>query len=420
MNSWDGSSTRWATRSTGGARRGRGTPARCVLQRRRRCRGAASRAPLATGIRAIDGLLTCGKGQRLGIFAGSGVGKSVLLGMIARNCTADVNVIALVGERGREVREFLERDLGPGRARASRWWWPPPPTSRRCCASRRACVATTIAEYFRDQGLDVLLMMDSLTRVAMAQREVGLAVGEPPATKGYPPSVFALLPRLLERAGMAAQGSITGLYTVLVEGDDMNEPVADTARAILDGHIVLSRKLAAAGHYPAIDVLESVSRVMTDIIDPRMRVQLAVRRARRAGDPPRGGRPGQHRRLRARQQCAHRLRAGEDRRGAGFLRQGMQERSRVRRDLGSAAPAAGMRGRDAPVSIAEGAGRAADRRRPPPAGTGGGLAHPGARAAGSGGDGVQSARPIAARHWRCARGGSTGSVSRGCAPGSTG
>jgi flagellum-specific ATP synthase len=232
-------------------------------------------APLATGIRAIDGLLTCGKGQRLGIFAGSGVGKSVLLGMIARNCSADLNVIALVGERGREVRDFLERDLGPeGLAKSVVI----AATSDQPALLRikSALLATTIAEHFRDLGLDVMLVMDSLTRVAMAQREVGLATGEPPATKGYPPSVYALLPQLLERSGMAAQGSITALYTVLVEGDDMNEPVADMARAILDGHVVLSRKLASEGHYPAIDVLESVSRVMTDIVAPEA-AQLAVR-----------------------------------------------------------------------------------------------------------------------------------------------
>ena len=223
--------------------------------------------PMATGVRAIDALLTCGKGQRVGIFAGSGVGKSVLLGSIARNCTADLNVIALVGERGREVRDFLERDLGPeGLARSI----VVTATSDQPALLRikSALLATTIAEHFRDQGRDVLLVMDSLTRVAMAQREIGLAVGEPPATKGYPPSVYALLPRLLERSGMARAGSITALYTVLVEGDDMNEPVADMARSILDGHIVLSRRLASEGHYPAIDVLGSVSRVMHEVVPP--------------------------------------------------------------------------------------------------------------------------------------------------------
>jgi flagellum-specific ATP synthase len=223
--------------------------------------------PMATGIRAIDALVTCGKGQRVGIFAGSGVGKSVLLGSIARNCAADLNVIALVGERGREVRDFLERDLGPeGLARSI----VVAATSDQPALLRikSALLATTIAEHFRDQGRDVLLVMDSLTRVAMAQREIGLAVGEPPATKGYPPSVYALLPRLLERSGMARTGSITALYTVLVEGDDMNEPVADMARSILDGHIVLSRRLASEGHYPAIDVLGSVSRVMHEVVPP--------------------------------------------------------------------------------------------------------------------------------------------------------
>jgi len=223
--------------------------------------------PLGTGIRSIDTLLTCGKGQRVGIFAGSGVGKSVLLGMLARHADADVNVIALVGERGREVRDFLERDLGPeGLARSV----VVVATSDQPALVRikGAQVATAIAEYFRDQGKDVMLMMDSVTRVAMSQREVGLAIGEPPTTRGYTPSTFALLPRLLERAGMGEKGSITGLYTVLVEGDDMDEPVADAVRSILDGHIVLSRRLQSQGHYPAVDVLESVSRVMVDVIPP--------------------------------------------------------------------------------------------------------------------------------------------------------
>lgn len=219
---------------------------------------------LPVGVRAIDGLITIGKGQRMGIFAGSGVGKSTLMGMIARNTTADINVIALIGERGREVREFLERDLGEeGLARSVVIVV----TSDQPALIRikGAFVATSLAEYFRDQGNDVLLMMDSLTRFALAQREVGLAIGEPPATRGYTPSVFALLPRLLERAGTSEHGTITGLYTVLVEGDDMNEPVTDAVRGIIDGHIVLSRDIAAMNMYPAIDVLNSVSRVMIDI-----------------------------------------------------------------------------------------------------------------------------------------------------------
>jgi len=223
--------------------------------------------PLPTGIRCIDALLTCGKGQRFGIFSGSGVGKSVLMGMIARYTKADVNVIALIGERGREVREFLEKDLGEeGMARSV----VVAVTSDQPALIRLkgALVALTIAEFFRDQGKDVMLMMDSITRYAMAQREVGLAIGEPPATKGYTPSVFSLLPRLLERAGTSDRGSITGLFTVLVEADDFNEPISDAVRAILDGHIVLSRGLAARNHYPAIDVLSSVSRVMIDIVSP--------------------------------------------------------------------------------------------------------------------------------------------------------
>ncbi|MBN9622735.1 MAG: FliI/YscN family ATPase, partial [Actinobacteria bacterium] len=221
---------------------------------------------LALGVRALDAFVPCGVGQRVGIFAGSGVGKSSLLGMIARSTSADVNVIALVGERGREVREFVERDLGPALERSV----VVVATSDQPALVRikAAFAATAIAEHFRDQGNDVLMMMDSVTRFAMAQREVGLAIGEPPATRGYTPSVFALLPRLLERAGTSAAGTITGLYTVLVDGDDMNEPVADAVRSILDGHAVLSRDLAHAGHYPAIDVLASVSRLATEICPP--------------------------------------------------------------------------------------------------------------------------------------------------------
>lgn len=228
------------------------------------------REPLALGIRAIDGVLTCGKGQRVGVFAGSGVGKSVLLGEIANSSEADVNVVALVGERGREVREFLEKDLGPeGLARSVVIV----ATSDAAPIQRvkAAFTAVTIAEYFRDLGENVLFMMDSLTRFAQAQREIGLAAGEPPATKGYCPSVFSILPRLVERLGNCRSGSITGILTVLAEGDDLNDPVADSARSLLDGHIVLSRKLADRGHYPAIDILQSISRLMNIIVSENHR-----------------------------------------------------------------------------------------------------------------------------------------------------
>lgn len=234
--------------------------------------------PLPLGVRSLDGLLTAGRGQRLGIFAGTGVGKSILMGMICRHTQADVNVVALVGERGREVREFIDTQLGPaglGRSVVVVC------TSDEAPALRvRACLhATAVAEYFRDQGCDVLLLMDSLTRMAMAQRQIGLAAGEPPTARGYPPSVYALLPRLLERAGRTARGSITGIYTVLVEGDDLDEPLSDAVRGILDGHVWLSRALANRGHYPAVDVLNSISRVAPDVTPPAQRA--AAQRVRR-------------------------------------------------------------------------------------------------------------------------------------------
>jgi flagellum-specific ATP synthase len=225
---------------------------------------------LQTGVRSIDGLLSIGKGQRIGIFAGSGVGKSVTLGMIAKNTNADVNVITLIGERGREVKEFIEKDLGEEGLKKS---VVVVATSDKPALIRMkgAFIGTAIAEYFRDIGMDVVLMMDSLTRFAMAQREIGLTVGEPPTTKGYTPSVFAVMPKLLERAGITDRGSITGFYTVLVDGDDMNEPIADAARSILDGHIVLSRKLANKGQFPAVDPLQSVSRVMPEVVSKEHR-----------------------------------------------------------------------------------------------------------------------------------------------------
>jgi len=230
---------------------------------------------ITTGVRAIDGLLTVGRGQRLGIFSGSGVGKSTLLGMIARNTNADVNVVALIGERGREVNDFIDNDLGPeGLARSVLVVTPSnsPPLARL----RGAYVATAVAEFFRDQGLDVMLLFDSVTRFARAMREIGLASGEPPATRGYPPSMFDSMPKLLERSGTSDAGSITGFYTILVDGDDMDEPVADTVRGILDGHIVLSRRLAQAYHYPAIDVLQSISRLAPSISGPSLNKAAGV------------------------------------------------------------------------------------------------------------------------------------------------
>lgn len=229
--------------------------------------------PLPLGIRAIDSCLTCGKGQRLGIFSGSGVGKSVLLGMIARNTEAQVNVIGLIGERGREVKDFIEKDLGEKGLQRS---VVVAVTSDQPALLRQhgAFLVTAIAEYFRDLGNDVLLMMDSITRFAMSQREIGLSVGEPPTTKGYPPSVFMMLPKLVERAGTTAAGSITGIYTVFVEADDFSEPISDAARSVLDGHIILSRRLATQNHYPAIDLLDSVSRLMVDVV-PEHQVMLS-------------------------------------------------------------------------------------------------------------------------------------------------
>lgn len=231
--------------------------------------------PLVMGIKSIDAFMTVGKGQRMGIFAGSGVGKSTTLGMIARNASADVNVIALIGERGREVREFIELSLGPEGLKKSVVVvaTSDQPTLVKIKAAH---VATAIAEYFRDGGRDVLFMLDSVTRIAMAQREVGLAIGEPPATRGYTPSVFALMPKILERTGTSDKGTITGLYTVLVEGDDFNEPISDTVRSILDGHVMLSRDLAHKNHYPAVDILQSISRVMSEIATPEHKTAAGI------------------------------------------------------------------------------------------------------------------------------------------------
>ncbi len=299
---------------------------------------------VSLGVRALDALVPCGRGQRLGIFAGSGVGKSSLLGMIARSTSADVNVICLVGERGREVREFIERDLGPeGMARSVVIV----ATSDQPALVRikAAFTATTIAEHFRDQGRDVMLMMDSVTRFAMAQREVGLAIGEPPATRGYTPSVFALLPKLLERSGTAKTGSITGLYTVLVDGDDMNEPIADAVRSILDGHVVLSRDLAHAGHYPAVDVLASVSRLVGEVVTPEVR--SAGNEVRQPdGRLPREVRPDRDRRLPARHRRPDRRRdrgARADRRLPAPARRGPLHRRGGRRRALAAHAARGRR-----------------------------------------------------------------------------
>ena len=287
-------------------------------------------APLGTGVRVIDALLTCGRGQRIGVFGGSGVGKSTLLGMMARGTAADISVIALVGERGREVRGFLEHDLGAEGLKRS-VVIVSTSDNPALVRLRAAYAATAIAEYFRDQGKNVLLMMDSVTRFAMAQREIGLAAGEPPTAKGYPPSVFALLPGLLERAGnVRGRGSITGFYTVLVEGDDQTEPVADHVRAILDGHIVLSRGLAARNHYPAIDVLHSVSRTMPDVtaVDHRVKagqVRDWLSTMQATEDLVSVGR------VRARQQPAHRRGAREARRHRGVPAAGQRRPAAVRR-----------------------------------------------------------------------------------------
>jgi len=303
------------------------------------------REALGTGVRAIDALLTCGKGQRLGLFAGSGVGKSTLLGMCARGTAADVIVIGLVGERGREVREFVEKDLGPEGLKRS---VVVVETSERpaLLRVRAPFAATAVAEYFRDEGLDVLLLMDSITRMANAQREVGLSAGEPPATKGYPPSVFAQMPRLLERAGRSSKGSITGFYTVLVEGDDVNEPIADAARSILDGHVWLSRDLAVRGHYPSIDPLQSVSRLMTEVATPeqseaaqRLKALLAAWRDAEdlinVGAYVKGSNPEIDAAVRARPAILR------------FLRQGVTERATLeesRRELAELAKSFGERG----------------------------------------------------------------------------
>ena len=374
-------------RPAGPDRRRAGHPRRRAARCRARSRARRSPRPpnalsrprirerVGLGVRALDGLVPCGRGQRLGIFAGSGVGKSSLLGMIARSTSASINVIALVGERGREVREFVERDLGDALERSV----VVVATSDQPALVRikAAFTATTIAEYFRDQGHDVMLMMDSVTRFAMAQREVGLAIGEPPATRGYTPSVFALLPRLLERAGTSTSGSITGLYTVLVDGDDMNEPIADAVRSILDGHVVLTRSLAHAGHYPAIDVLQSVSRLVGEIVSPeveqagqQLRAALAVLREKEDlvvdRRLPAGQRPRPRHRARASRADralpaparARAQRPAADRRAAARARQltGERARARQRRDP--------RRRGGAPPSRSCGDGRATPRRPP--------------------------------------------------------
>ena len=366
-----GCSTAWASRSTTARRSASSSAFATEGQPPHPLRRARIDTPLSTGVRAWDTLATLGRGQRVGVFAGSGVGKSTLLGMVARNTSADINVVALIGERGREVREFIESDLGPeGLARSV--VIVATSDEPALVRLRAASTATRIAEWFRDRDRHVLLMMDSLTRFCMAQREIGLSAGEPPTTRAYPPSVFALLPGLLERAGTAERGSITGIYTVLVDGDDMNEPISDAARSILDGHIVLSRRLAHASHYPAIDVLSSVSRVAPAVTTPEQRASAGELRALLAahaeardlieiGAYVAGTNPTVDR--------AVALRPRID----GFLRQGVEEKSSVARGVRAARRRRGSSGMNASPRRIDPAGPSAPgapgprppRRRPP-------------------------------------------------------